>query len=143
MVSSASDGAFTTILSGRVSLQNSADVLGKLFSESDLTAETSSSTKLLKQDLSNLVEIGRGGGGVVYKAEWRGAPVACKFIVSDSTQQLQSSVTEAITGRKLAHPHVVMAYIAVVIPVDQEWLLESGELRRMNIEDRQVEQVGD
>lgn len=40
------------------------------------------------------------------QAEWRGAHVAVKLVVSDNAEKLQDSVMEAITGRFLAHPQV-------------------------------------
>ena len=89
-----------------------------------------------------------------------------QMIVSDSRQQLQESVKEAITGRMLAHPHVVLTYMAEVLPVTRAWLQASdcggeggGEGRgeddhkegpsgrsdggrgRHSLEDRQVEEV--
>ena len=90
--------------------------------------------------------------------------LALKIIVSDSRQQLQESVQEAITGRMLAHPHVVLTYMAEVLPVTQAWLEATavgGEGRedddqeggpegcsdggrggyRHSLEDRQVEEV--
>ena len=64
---------------------------------------------------------------------------------------------EAITGRMLAHPHVVLTYAAEVLPVTEVWLEVGGagvsgggfapgtsaesRANRASLEDRQVEEV--
>lgn len=160
---SSEGGAFTCMDSSSrrlshdtsASIHNNSDVLAKLLI--DLPSASSGgagglgggNAMQLRHDLRNLSLIGSGGDGVVYRAEWRGAPVAVKLIVSDSAQQLQESVVEAITGRMLAHPHVVLAYAAVVIPVDDNgaagWLAAGAQdeaaALRARLEDRQVEMV--
>ena len=53
------------------------------------------------------------------QASWNGAKVAVKLIRCDSDEKLQDSVTEAITGRMLAHPHVVISYMTAVLSAQE------------------------
>ena len=49
------------------------------------------------------------------QAQWRGASVAIKLIVSDTQASLAGCVQEAVTGRMLTHPFIVTAYVAAVM----------------------------
>ena len=63
------------------------------------------------------------------QASWNGAKVAVKIIVSDTEEKLHDSTTEAITGRMLAHPHVVNSYVAAVMSAQE--VLAALEARHM------------
>ncbi|GAX76599.1 hypothetical protein CEUSTIGMA_g4045.t1 [Chlamydomonas eustigma] len=74
---------------------------------------------MLSRDLTKLKLLARGGHGICYKADWRGSLVAAKIIVTESDSELQQSMIEAMTGRILAHPHVVHTYAAVTMPAGE------------------------
>ena len=49
------------------------------------------------------------------QAQWHGAEVAVKIIVSHDKEGLDASVSEAVTGRMLAHPFVVNSYVVAIM----------------------------
>ncbi|KAK2967497.1 hypothetical protein RJ640_010138 [Escallonia rubra] len=61
-------------------------------------------------NFSTKMEIGRGGFGVVYKAELRGQVVAVKKLSSPSKQKLQEFNTEVHTLSSLKHENLVQLY---------------------------------
>ncbi|GAX79002.1 hypothetical protein CEUSTIGMA_g6442.t1 [Chlamydomonas eustigma] len=117
-------GEFESSLGGRMEMP--ADLVSKILCTDE--SPDRHVLEMLEHDLCNLSPIGKGGGGVVYRAEWRGAKVAVKLIVSDTPERLQDSVLEAITGRMLAHPHVVLTYATKVIPIESTWLQEHSKM---------------
>ncbi|GAX81906.1 hypothetical protein CEUSTIGMA_g9334.t1 [Chlamydomonas eustigma] len=64
----------------------------------------------LRQGLTNLSLLGKGGYGMVYKARWHGSLVAVKFVVSESAEQLEESVKDAAICKSLSHPHIIHTY---------------------------------
>ncbi|MEW5297025.1 MAG: hypothetical protein WDW38_007214 [Sanguina aurantia] len=76
----------------------------------------------LNQEMRKLLWLGQGGFGIVFQAEWKGAPVAVKFVLSTDEEQLSSNVQEAFVGKMLSHPNVVHTYLCKVLPVEQEWM---------------------
>lgn len=76
----------------------------------------------LNQEMRKLLWLGQGGFGIVFQAEWKGAPVAVKFVLSTDEEQLSTNVQEAFVGKMLSHPNVVHTYLCKVLPVEQEWM---------------------
>ncbi|KAI3434599.1 hypothetical protein D9Q98_002667 [Chlorella vulgaris] len=69
-------------------------------------------------DEIDLIEcIGKGGYGCVYKASWRGAGVAVKYIVcpTDDADSLGRAIREVVLSRKMSHPNVVQCYSWTVL----------------------------
>jgi Ca2+-binding EF-hand superfamily protein len=51
-------------------------------------------------------QLGKGGGGTVYKATYRGVTCAAKFLLSDATQEeCRATEEECALMRKLVHPN--------------------------------------
>jgi hypothetical protein len=46
-------------------------------------------------------------GGVVYKGLWNDVPVAIKFMLSSSPDQMNDKFREAVLARYVSHPNVV------------------------------------
>ncbi|PRP76898.1 outer membrane autotransporter barrel domain-containing protein [Planoprotostelium fungivorum] len=90
--------------------------------EFDLQTFTSSlpkSTLINESELKNLVQIGRGAFGIVYKAHWRAVEVAVKQLVSQdllAREHIESFVREVhLLERLRPHPNVVL-FLGVVPP---------------------------
>ncbi|PRW57603.1 serine threonine- kinase drkC [Chlorella sorokiniana] len=69
-------------------------------------------------DEIDLIEcIGKGGYGCVYKASWRGAGVAVKYIKcpTDDSDSLGRAIREVVLSKKMSHPNVVQCYSWTVL----------------------------
>mgnify|MGYP001106673897 CR=1 FL=1 len=53
----------------------------------------------------------------VYKASWRQAPVAVKYIVcrTDDHDSLGRAIREVVLSKKMSHPNVVSTWMALCI----------------------------
>eukprot|EP00198_Chlamydomonas_reinhardtii_P010666 XP_001700003.1 predicted protein [Chlamydomonas reinhardtii] len=61
-------------------------------------------------ELRDLSFLGSGACGNVYTGTWCGMPVAAKFMISGSVDQLQRQQREAALSRLASHPHMVQTY---------------------------------
>ncbi|KAG2454628.1 hypothetical protein HYH02_000469 [Chlamydomonas schloesseri] len=61
-------------------------------------------------ELRDLSFLGSGACGNVYTGTWCGMPVAAKFMISGSVDQLQRQQREAALSRLASHPHLVQTY---------------------------------
>ncbi len=54
----------------------------------------------------------QGGYGSVYKASWRGATVAVKYIIcrTDDSDSLGRAIREVVVSKKMSHPNVVRIF---------------------------------
>ncbi|KAG2436439.1 hypothetical protein HXX76_006742 [Chlamydomonas incerta] len=71
-------------------------------------------------ELRDLAFLGSGACGNVYTGTWCGMPVAAKFMISGSEDQLQRQQREAALSRLASHPHLVQTYAiatAQLLPV--------------------------
>lgn len=75
----------------------------------DLELSTLNISKL-DQELFGLVMIGRGGGGLVFRAVWQGAQVAVKFMIGKTSAAVSMAALEAVLAASVNHPHVVQTY---------------------------------
>ncbi|KAG2454621.1 hypothetical protein HYH02_000462 [Chlamydomonas schloesseri] len=75
-------------------------------------------------ELRDLSFLGSGACGNVYTGTWCGMPVAAKFMISGSVDQLQRQQREAALSRLASHPHLVQTY---AVATDQ---LRSSHFRR-------------
>jgi hypothetical protein len=59
----------------------------------------------------------------VYKAAWRGAGVAVKYIVCpvDDPFSLGRAIREVVLSRKMSHPNVVQCYSWTVLTGEHPW----------------------
>ncbi|KAG1673086.1 hypothetical protein FOA52_013155 [Chlamydomonas sp. UWO 241] len=81
----------------------------------------------LNREISNLLKIGQGAGGIVYRGMWTGVHVAIKFLKSSSPDQLNATAKEAILARFVSHPNVVQTYTYdVTLLVDYSSKFASG-----------------
>ncbi|KAG2436432.1 hypothetical protein HXX76_006735 [Chlamydomonas incerta] len=75
-------------------------------------------------ELRDLAFLGSGACGNVYTGTWCGMPVAAKFMISGSEDQLQRQQREAALSRLASHPHLVQTY---AVALDQ---LRASHFRR-------------
>ncbi|KAK2078157.1 hypothetical protein QBZ16_004025 [Prototheca wickerhamii] len=64
--------------------------------------------------------LGSGASGCVYKASWKGAPVAVKYIPCRAGDEsaLRAAVREVVLAKSFAHPHVVQCFDWAVLTSD-------------------------
>ena len=74
--------------------------------------------------------VGKGGYGCVYKASWRGAGVAVKYIVCpvEDSESLGRAIREVVLSKKMSHPNVVQCYA---------WTVLTGAVQRGAVQRRQ------
>ncbi|PRP82836.1 outer membrane autotransporter barrel domain-containing protein [Planoprotostelium fungivorum] len=89
------------------------------FDLQSFTTALPKSTIINESELKNLVQIGRGAFGVVYKAQWRSADVAVKQLLNQdllAKEQVESFVHEVqLLERLRPHPNVVL-FLGVIPP---------------------------
>ncbi|PRP82680.1 outer membrane autotransporter barrel domain-containing protein [Planoprotostelium fungivorum] len=89
------------------------------FDLQSFTTALPKSTIINESELKNLVQIGRGAFGIVYKAQWRSADVAVKQLVNQdllAREQVESFVHEVhLLERLRPHPNVVL-FLGVIPP---------------------------
>ncbi|PRP73158.1 outer membrane autotransporter barrel domain-containing protein [Planoprotostelium fungivorum] len=89
------------------------------FDLQSFTTALPKSTVIEEAELKNLVQIGRGAFGIVYKAHWRAADVAVKQLLNQdllAKEEIESFVREVqLLERLRPHPNVVL-FLGVIPP---------------------------
>lgn len=80
-------------------------------------------------EITLLEKVGGGAFGYVWKGQWRGAPVAVKYIVTrtDSSACLGRAIREVVLSKKLTHPNVVQTFTWTVLSQPEQEDAPVGE----------------
>lgn len=93
-------------------------------------------TQVLWEDIELIEKIGAGGFGVIFKARWRGTPMAAKVLRDGSSEErkvaLRDLRIEMALLRQLRHPNICML-LGVCLQLGRETML--SELMRCSMDD--------
>lgn len=83
----------------------------------------------LAHEIQQLTWIGQGGLGTVYKGIWQGAPVAVKFMCTNSLDLTSATAREAVLSKLLSHPNVVQTFASKVAKLDDNFFTAIANFR--------------
>lgn len=91
--------------------------------QSTLIARTTSSTfsRVMAKHVTVREKLGEGSFGAVYRGEWRGIPLALKFLTNAAKDDMEECLEEVQMLDTLEHPNVIRVYGLCVGDAPAKW----------------------